>query len=73
MMASNSLVSLKDSPSFSGICHTGKKHGESTLFILQLTCHDHAQKGVGLYFLFTISIFPVPPLRTFQNTLRHPL
>ena len=34
-------------------------------------CHDHAPKGVGLYFLFTVSILLVSPSRTFQNTLQY--
>ena len=35
----------------------------------QPRCHDHAQKGVGLLFLFTVSLFPVSPFRTFRNLL----
>ena len=39
---------------------------------IEYLCHDHAQKGVRLYFIFTISIFLVPLPRTFWNGLQWP-
>ena len=38
-------------------------------FVYGGECYDHAQKGVGLLLLSSVSLFPVPLPRTFRNVL----